>query len=143
MIKERSGFTLIEMLIVVAIIAVLAGVGFNYYGDSIEDARRNTVKMNLRSVKEAIARYFKDHMVYPTSLEQLHGPYLQQTVEQLVLTPLQAVDSNAKIEIKTPKPAADVNIYHVPEADTEWIDNLTLGRQFNDIRVYYQGTYLY
>jgi prepilin-type N-terminal cleavage/methylation domain-containing protein len=86
--RRSSGFTLMEMLIVVAIIAVLAGVGIGYYGDYIEEARMATARTNLKIVRDAISRYFKDHMTYPTSLESLQGPYLQQPTTSLLLEPL-------------------------------------------------------
>ncbi|MGM0598829.1 MAG: type IV pilin protein [Candidatus Rifleibacteriota bacterium] len=139
--KNRSGFTLIEIMIVVAVIAVLTGVGFNYYQDSLVEARLNTVKLNLDTVKEAISRYFKDHMTYPVSINELKGPYLQQSVQELILSPLQPLDSNARIEIKVSNVAED-NVYHVDESDTTWTSNLTSGKQFKDIRVRFQGNYL-
>ncbi len=140
--KPGSGYTLIEMLIVVAIIAVLAGVGFSYYSDSIEEARINTVKMNMRTVKDAVARYFKDRMAYPTSLDELRGPYLQQSVQELILNPILPGDGNAQIELKISN-VAENNVYHVAEEDTTWTSNLSSGKQFKDIRVKYQGAYLY
>lgn len=134
--RPRSGFTLIEMLIVVAIIAVLVGVGSAYYQDTVEEARLNTAKLNLKTVKEAMARFFKDRMVYPNSLDDL-GPYLQQSVTVLVLTPIQPIDPNAEIQLQVPT-AVGANVFHVDEADTEWIAaNLNPGKQFRNIRVKY------
>ena len=140
--KHRSGYTLIEMLIVVAIIAVLAGVGYNYYGDSIEEARINTVRLNMRTVKEAIGRYFKDRMVYPTSLDELRGPYLQQSVQELVLNPIQESDGTARIELQVSTIPGD-NVYHTSESNLTWESNLSSGQQFKAIRVRFQGNYLY
>jgi Tfp pilus assembly protein PilE len=130
------------MLIVVAIVAVLAGVGFGYYTDYIEDARRNTVLTNLKTVKEAVGRYFKDRMVYPTSLNELQGPYLQQNPNQLLLGPIQPADPNAKIEIYVPDDPAK-NAFHTPETEMIWTDNLNIGRQIKNIRINYRGNFLY
>ena len=130
------------MLIVVAILAVLAGVGFGYYVDYIEDARRNTARTNLITVKEAISRYFKDRMVYPTSLNELQGPYLQQNPNQLLLGPIQPADPNASIELKVPDTAGK-NAFHTPESEMMWTDNLNIGRQIKDIRINYRGNFLY
>ena len=127
------------MMIVVVIIAVLAGVGYNYYGDSIEEARLNTVKINLRTVKDAIARYFKDHLTYPKSLDQLRGPYLMQSVNELLITPL---GGDAQIELNISS-VAGANVYHSPESDMIWTSNLNTGEQFKNIRVKFQGIYLY
>lgn len=140
--KHGSGYTLIEMLIVVAILAVLAGVGYNYYFDLIDEARVNTVKGNMRTVKDAIARFFKDRMVYPASLDELRGPYLQQSVAELILNPLLPQDGTAQIEIQVPA-GADVNVFQVPEANLTWTSDLASGKQFKNIRVKFGGNYLY
>ncbi len=140
--KHGSGYTLIEMLIVVTILAVLAGVGYNYYFDLIDEARVNTVKGNMRTVKDAIARFFKDRMVYPTSLDELRGPYLQQSVAELILNPLLPQDGTAQIEIQVPA-GADVNVFQVPEANLTWTSDLASGKQFKNIRVKFGGNYLY
>lgn len=140
--KHGSGYTLIEMLIVVTILAVLAGVGYNYYFDLIDEARVNTVKGNMRTVKDAIARFFKDRMVYPTSLDELRGPYLQQSVAELILNPLLPQDGTAQIEIQVPA-GADINVFQVPEAGLTWTSDLASGKQFKNIRVKFGGNYLY
>jgi prepilin-type N-terminal cleavage/methylation domain-containing protein len=140
--KHGSGYTLIEMLIVVTILAVLAGVGYNYYFDLIDEARVNTVKGNMRTVKDAIARFFKDRLVYPTSLDELRGPYLQQSVAELILNPLLPQDGTAQIEIQVPA-GADINVFQVPEAGLTWTSDLASGKQFKNIRVKFGGNYLY
>ncbi len=139
MSRKASGFTLIEMLIVVAIIAVLAGVGYNYYVDSIEDARTATVRTNIKVVREAISRYFKDHMAYPTSLESLQGPYLQQPMAELLLNPLLG---NGIIMVEVADPAKYNVTYNAFQAtETVRIEYSTHdGRQIKGIRIKYHGT---
>ena len=148
MSRKASGFTLIEMLIVVTIIAVLAGVGFNYYQDYVEDARVNTVRYNLKSVRDAVARYFKDHMAYPTSLEALQGAYLQQPVRELLHYPIKD-SAVVMVEVPTAAAIADINkgpnIFRLLPADCEWIDYDfggagSGGRQIRSIKIRYNGT---
>lgn len=140
MSRKASGFTLIEMLIVVAIIAVLAGVGYNYYVDSIEDARIVTARTNIKIVREAISRYFKDNMTYPTSLESLQGQYLLQPVMTLLVTPFQ---DKAVVQVEVSN-VAEQNIFQVAPADCEWVDYVFGGnahdRQIRSIRIKYDGT---
>lgn len=146
--RTASGFTLMEMLIVVTIIAVLAGVGFSYYSDSIEDARIATTRNNLKVVRDAIARYFKDHMTYPTSLEALQGPYLQQPVSYLLVSQLQG---NAIVRVEVPTnaaiadPAKGPNIFQLTAVDCEWVDYDFGGigsgnKQIRSIRIKHNGT---
>lgn len=50
-LKKTGGFTLIEMLIVVAIIAILVAVSIPMVGSSLEKARKATDDANLRAAK--------------------------------------------------------------------------------------------
>lgn len=140
--SRRSGFSLIEILIVVAILAVLTGVGSSYYNDYIEDARLATARSNLASVKEAISRYFKDHMAYPTNLENLQGPYLMQNPIALLLNPVSA-DPNARIEILAYKGAGSA--YNSDKTDPNWgwdTYNTSNTHEFTNVRIWFRGMYI-
>lgn len=52
-LKKKGGFTLIEMLIVVAIIAILVVVSIPVVGSSLDKARQATDDANLRAAKAA------------------------------------------------------------------------------------------
>lgn len=134
--RRASGFTLMEMLIVVAIIAVLAGVGFSYYGDYIEDARITTARNNIKVVRDAIARYFKDHMSYPTSLDSLQGPYLMQPAASLLLTPL---NGNARIRLEYNTSADNVDYFDRVYA-WDYIELVPANKQIRNLRIEYNGT---
>ena len=65
-IKTRftAGFTLLELLIVVAIIGILAGVGIPAYNGYITDSKEETAKNNLRSIAMMQSSYFSDNNSY-------------------------------------------------------------------------------
>ncbi|HNX78200.1 MAG TPA: prepilin-type N-terminal cleavage/methylation domain-containing protein [Candidatus Rifleibacterium sp.] len=139
--RLRGGFSLIEMLIVVSIIAVLAGAGYNYYSDILPTARENTVKANLKIVRDAVSRYFKDNMIYPTSFKMLQGAYLQQSVSEALVTPLQGA-GEVWVEVSN---VAETNIFQVNPADCIWIKydfagTESGGKQMRGIRIRYNGT---
>jgi general secretion pathway protein G len=82
--ERRLAFTLMEMLVVVAIIVVLAGVGGTYLIGQLNESKVSTAKIKARNVSQACEMYLVDHSQYPGSLELLlqkdqdgKGPYLK------------------------------------------------------------------
>lgn len=57
----RRGFTLVEILLVVAIVGVLGGVVITVYGDASSDAKDAALMQNLQSLRVAIERFKLDH----------------------------------------------------------------------------------
>ncbi len=59
--RNKKGFTLVEMLIVVAIIAILVAVSVPLVGTALDKARETTDNANLRAAKaEALIMYMND-----------------------------------------------------------------------------------
>ena len=66
----ESGFTLLEILLVIGIIAVLAGiviVALNP-GKMLASARNTERKSDLKQINDALQQYYIDHREYPSSL---------------------------------------------------------------------------
>ena len=59
--KNNKGFTLAELLIVVAIIAVLTMVAVPIFNTQLEKSREETDIANMRAAKAAAVAYFLDH----------------------------------------------------------------------------------
>ena len=55
-----AGFTLIEMLIVVTLVIVLAGIGLATYGTSVTRAKEATLREDLFRMRDAIDQYNAD-----------------------------------------------------------------------------------
>jgi general secretion pathway protein G len=67
--KQRSrGFTLIEVLIVVVIMSILAGVVISHYLDSAEDAKKSVLLHNLSQFRLQVELYKIDHQGLPPQL---------------------------------------------------------------------------
>ena len=68
--KTRSaqrGFTLIELMIVVAIIGILAAIAIPKFADLIRKSKEGATKGNIGAVKGALAVYYGENEgVYPT-----------------------------------------------------------------------------
>jgi general secretion pathway protein G len=77
--RRFSGFTLIEMLIVITIIFILIGMAAGRYERSVLRAREATLKQDLFVMRQAIQQYTLDKQAAPTSLDDLvQAKYLQQ-----------------------------------------------------------------
>ena len=59
--RENRGFTLVELLVVLAIITVLAGMVFPVFARAREKARSATCLSNIKQVGLAMAMYCQDH----------------------------------------------------------------------------------
>ncbi|MFH1744447.1 MAG: type II secretion system protein [bacterium] len=64
-LKTLHGFTLIEILIVVAVIGVLAAIGSANYFEAIERADAAACQQNLRTIHSALMSYRADYNRFP------------------------------------------------------------------------------
>ncbi len=64
----QRGFTLIEMLVVIAIISILIGIGINTFTIAQQKARDVRRKADLRSIQTALELYKQDKGDYPTGV---------------------------------------------------------------------------
>ena len=55
---RKSGFTLIEMLIVIIILGILAMIIIPQLGVTTDDAKTNTLQANLSSIRSAVEVYY-------------------------------------------------------------------------------------
>jgi general secretion pathway protein G len=66
-----QGFTLIELMIVIAIILILATIAVGRYQVSYEKAKDATLKQDLSVLRKAIQDYTTDKEAAPNSLDDL------------------------------------------------------------------------
>lgn len=59
--KKRSGFTLMELLIVIAIIGVLASLAAVSYSSAQRRARDSQRQSDLKAIQNALEQYYADH----------------------------------------------------------------------------------
>ena len=69
--RRTGGFSLLEMMIVITVILILAGIAATRYERSILRAREATLKQDLFVMRNAIQQYTLDKMAGPTSLDDL------------------------------------------------------------------------
>ena len=69
--KKSSGFTLLEMMIIIAIIGVLASIAIPTYVGFVERARVQSSIADLRRISLIIEKYRSDEGLFPASLNDV------------------------------------------------------------------------
>ncbi|MER9852205.1 type II secretion system major pseudopilin GspG [Mesorhizobium sp. M0106] len=90
--NHEGGFTLVELLVVLAIIALIATLAAPQVLRYLGSARTNAAKAQIRNIESALELYYIDNAKYPTAEEGLpalvtapadeerwNGPYLKGT----------------------------------------------------------------
>lgn len=70
---RQTGFTLIELIIAVAIVGILASFAVSTYQSSILKSRRADAKVTLTTLAQKQERYYTQEMNYADSLDDLIG----------------------------------------------------------------------
>ncbi|HEV3157020.1 MAG TPA: prepilin-type N-terminal cleavage/methylation domain-containing protein [Candidatus Baltobacteraceae bacterium] len=86
----EEGFTLLELMVVVAIIAIIAGILVPNFFHARAQAAVSACMANMRSIATAAELYYSDHQAYPPATSEVtsafgvdstgsNGQYLNQT----------------------------------------------------------------
>ena len=67
----QRGFTLVELLVVMAIVALLLTIATPRYFKSLEKSKENILRQNLALTRESLDKYYGDMGKYPDTLEML------------------------------------------------------------------------
>ncbi len=77
--KKSKGFTLLELLIVLAIMAILIAIAIPVYKGQKEKAAITAHNANVRVLETAVESYSQDHSGnLPTKLEDLKPDYIKE-----------------------------------------------------------------
>ncbi|MCH7831633.1 MAG: type II secretion system major pseudopilin GspG [Proteobacteria bacterium] len=86
--NDSPGFTLIELMVVVIIIAALAGMVLPRLLPHADRAKRDIARGSIASIETALKSYYLDNQHYPKTLDKLmkktgsaknwNGPYLEK-----------------------------------------------------------------
>ena len=68
---KARGFTLLEMLVVLMVVALLASIAAPVVTKTVDRAREATLKEDLFVMRKALDDYLADHGYYPESLDAL------------------------------------------------------------------------
>ncbi len=85
-LKSKKGFTLIELMIVVAIIGILAAIAIPQFANMVAKSQEGATKGNLGTIRSALSIYYGDtEGFYPTVADAATGALNPLTVGQKYL----------------------------------------------------------
>ena len=70
-VRDASGWTLIELTIVIALMTILSTIALVGYRTAVTRTREAVLKEDLFRMRDAIDQFHADQGVYPTVLEEL------------------------------------------------------------------------
>lgn len=70
-VPGASGFTLIELIVVVTIVGILAGIAVANVASAQRKAAENVLKADLTNMRKALDDFYADRQRYPSSLQEL------------------------------------------------------------------------
>ena len=71
--QRQSGFTIVELLIVIVVIAILASISIVSYVGIQDRARASKAKMNAASTKKVAEAYYSQNNTYPTAVSHFRS----------------------------------------------------------------------
>lgn len=83
--NQEAGYTLIELMLVVAIMGILAGIGMPMAGDAIARSKEATTRGNLATMRSALGMYYANtegkYPAFPPGVVNAgYGTLLQDTL---------------------------------------------------------------
>ncbi|MBS1159148.1 MAG: prepilin-type N-terminal cleavage/methylation protein [Proteobacteria bacterium] len=93
----RQGFTLIELVVVLAIVALLLALATPRYFHRVDKSKETILKANLAATRDVLDKYYGDNDKYPEQLETLvekkylrslpYDPITESTTTWLIVPP--------------------------------------------------------
>jgi general secretion pathway protein G len=113
------GFTVIELLVVMAAIGLLLGITVPRYIAHLDHARETVLRQNLRGLREAIDQFYADQGRYPASLQELvdkrylralpEDPITQRTDSWTVVAPNGQAGTGAVFDVHSGAPGQAID----------------------------------
>jgi general secretion pathway protein G len=95
MVNKRNllsnGFTLIELMVVMAIVATLLSVTMPRYFHSVDKSKEVALRADLKGMREAIDKYYGDNSKYPDTLDDL---VRKKYIHNIPLDPMTGTDQS-------------------------------------------------
>jgi general secretion pathway protein G len=103
--KKNKGFTLLELVIVVFILSILAGLISPNILSRVADAREAVLKSNISGLRYSLDQFYNDTGSYPDSLNDL---VTKNYIKQIPIDPITESNSTWKIIYDQKKTIIDI-----------------------------------
>lgn len=111
--ESRSGFTLIELMIVMSLIVILASIALAVYTNSVTRAKESVLKEDLFRMRDAIDQYYADKGKYPSTLDELVSDKYIRAIPVDPFTQSAETWQTVPSEPDPNNPTADPGVYDV------------------------------
>lgn len=124
MIRRRrltgsGGFTMIELVVVVTIIIILAGIGMASYRNGTIRAQEAALKEDLFRMRDAIDQYHADKQKHPQTLEDLVTEGYLRAIPKDPFTGSADTWQIVEAEPDPANPSAELGIYDVKSGSSK------------------------
>lgn len=106
--KRKSGFTLVELLVVMAIVALLLSLAVPRYFGSVDRSKEAILKENLYLMRDALQKFYGDKGKYPDDLD---GLVSEKYLRKIPVDPIS--ESEKTWQIVAPEGGAKGNVYDI------------------------------
>jgi general secretion pathway protein G len=111
--ERAAGFTLIELMIVLALISVLAAMGVVQYRNGVRHTEESVLRTDLFRMRDAIDQYYADKNKYPASLDTLVSDGYMRKIPEDPITKSADTWQTVPAEPDPSNPTAEPGIYDV------------------------------
>ena len=111
--KGRSGFTMIELMVVMSIIVILSTMALVQYRHSVLLAKESVLKDQLVKMRDAIDQYYADKTRYPATLDALVSDGYLRSLPKDPLTNSSSTWQAIPAEPDAANPTAEPGVYDV------------------------------
>lgn len=119
MVRYR-GFTLVELLVVMAIIATLLSIVAPRYFHSLDKSKETVLRQDLNIMRDAIDKFHGDTGAYPENLEELVEKRYLRSI------PVDPMTGSAETWVTLPPPEGASGVYDVHSGSQEQAKDETL-----------------
>jgi general secretion pathway protein G len=102
--RRRYGFTLMEILIALTILAILATLGIAGYRHHRRSAAETVLMANLQILRHAIEQFKADRGKYPASLDDLWREAAKRYLQEIPMDPIARSRQMWVVELEAPDP---------------------------------------